>query len=83
TGNKDSVNRSRVVSVTGDDPIVVEIITVNYFGSVELSFGESIAQSISESSHQHNHPQKPIHGYDGSRMIPFGRPARRYFKDRR
>ncbi|KAJ6697521.1 hypothetical protein OIU85_003849, partial [Salix viminalis] len=43
-----------------------------------LSFGESIAQSISESSHQHNHPQKPIHGYDGSRMIPFGRPARRF-----
>ncbi|KAB5511877.1 hypothetical protein DKX38_028905 [Salix brachista] len=54
TGNKDSVNRSRVVSVTGDDPIVVEIITVNYFGSVE------------------------IHGYDVSRMIPFGRPARRF-----
>uniref|UniRef100_A0A6N2KCT8 Uncharacterized protein n=1 Tax=Salix viminalis TaxID=40686 RepID=A0A6N2KCT8_SALVM len=36
TGNKDSVNRSRVVSVPGDDPIVVEIITVNYFGSVEV-----------------------------------------------
>uniref|UniRef100_A0A6N2KGW3 Disease resistance protein At4g27190-like leucine-rich repeats domain-containing protein n=1 Tax=Salix viminalis TaxID=40686 RepID=A0A6N2KGW3_SALVM len=36
TSNKDSVNRSRVVSVAGDDPIVVEIITVNYFGSVEV-----------------------------------------------
>ncbi|KAJ6296849.1 hypothetical protein OIU78_022554 [Salix suchowensis] len=45
---------------------------------MQLSFGESIAQSISESSHQHDHPQKPIHGYDGSRMIPFGRPARRF-----
>ncbi|KAB5511879.1 hypothetical protein DKX38_028907 [Salix brachista] len=33
TGNKEPVNLSRVVSVTGDDPTVVEIITVNYFGS--------------------------------------------------
>uniref|UniRef100_A0A6N2KB10 Uncharacterized protein n=1 Tax=Salix viminalis TaxID=40686 RepID=A0A6N2KB10_SALVM len=58
TGTKDSVNRSRVVSVAGDDPIVVEIITVNYFGNFEVC--------------------EEIHGYDGSRMIPLGRPARRF-----